>query len=87
MRPTGELHLGPLFGTSPGGPTYLDGPFLDAAGRKAYRQSLLDAYDAIHACAGAGSCYDGGRIVRAEKCIMNAVADIETLALGKGESF
>src|SRR5207248_1666641 len=30
VPPPGELHLGPLFGDSPGGPTYLNEPFLNA---------------------------------------------------------
>jgi hypothetical protein len=37
----GELHLTDLFGTSPGAATYLLEPFLDAAGRREYKQRLL----------------------------------------------
>ena len=85
VPPPGELHLTSLFGDSPGGPTYLSEPFLDAAGRKAYRAALLSAYDAAISCR--ADCDDtSGRLDRVCQCLVNAIADIETLALGKGET-
>src|SRR5439155_23922814 len=79
----GELHLGPLFGDSPGAATYINEPFLNAAGRKKYREALLGAYDELQTCA--GDFDDDGRIKRIGQCITNAVADIDTLILGKGQ--
>jgi hypothetical protein len=83
MPPPGELHLGPLFGTSPGGPTYVNEPFLDKAGRTAYKESLLTAYDQLMSCADDFNAE--GRVARIAKCLTNTVADIETLQLGKQE--
>jgi len=81
--PPGELHLGPLFGDSPGGPTYLAEPFLDQKGRHAYRESLLGAYDTL---AKSGQSFgDMTRIQRIQQCIVNAVADLDTLSLGKNQ--
>ena len=78
------MHLGPLFGTSPGGPTYLSEPFLNKDGRRAYRDALVAAYDAISSCE--TEFADDGRVKRVQRCIVNAIADIETLARGKGEA-
>ena len=50
--------------------------------RKAYRAALLSAYDALQSCA--NDFDDQGRIKRIGQCITNAVADLDTLALGKG---
>jgi hypothetical protein len=83
MPPPGELHLGPLFGNSPGGPTYASEPFLNRDGRKAYKESLLAAYDELMSCR--DQFDDGGRVERIAKCLTNTVADIETLSLGKQE--
>ncbi len=77
----GELHLGPLFGDSPGAATYVNEPFLNKEGRAAYRAALLAAYDTLQSCA--NDFDDGGRIARIGKCLMNAVADVETLESGK----
>ena len=81
VPPPGELHLGPLFGDSPGAATYVNEPFLNPEGRKAYRDALLIAYDTLQACA--NDFDDQGRIGRMSKCIMNTVADVETLQLGR----
>jgi hypothetical protein len=80
----GELHLGPLFGNSPGAATYISEPFLNQAGRKAYRESLLAAHTELISCE--GEFDDRGRTMRMGRCIMNAVADLETFAMGKGET-
>ena len=75
------MHLGPLFGDSPGAATYINEPFLNKDGRKSYRSALLVAYDTLQSCA--NDFDDAGRLARIGKCLMNAVADIETLELGK----
>ena len=75
--------LGPLFGTSPGGPTYVSEHFLNQDGRRAYRASLLAAYDQLASCE--NQFADDGRVRRIQQCIINVVADIETLSLGKGQ--
>ena len=80
----GELHLGPLFGNSPGGPGYLDLPFLDAEGRKAYRDALLAAYDALVSCE--MDLGEEDRVSRLKRCLVNACSDVETLRQGKGET-
>jgi hypothetical protein len=80
----GELHLGPLFGDSPGGATYLSEPFLDRAGRKAFREAMLSVYDLVASCE--SDLPDTQRVGRLKQCIVNTIADIETLQLGKGES-
>src|SRR5262249_42607938 len=82
MPAPGELHLGPASGDSPGAATYVNEPFLNEEGRKAYRAALLVAYDMLQSCA--NDFDDAGRIGRIGKCLMDAVADIETLELGKG---
>jgi hypothetical protein len=84
VPPPGELHLAPLFGDSPGGPTYLSEPFLDREGRKAYREALLAAYSTIESCD--GQFNDDGRIARLKQCLIGAISDLDTLRLGKGES-
>ena len=84
MPAPGELHLGPLFGDSPGAATYLNEPFLDKDGRKAFRDALLISYDEITSCE--SDFDDEGRIGRIKRCLVAALADLETLRLGKGES-
>ena len=65
-------------------PTYLAEPFLNKDGRRAYRAALLSAYDI--AASIQSDFNDGGRLARIAKCLTSAIADIETFALGKGES-
>jgi len=84
VPPPGELHLGPLFGTSPGGPTYVAEPFLNKDGRRAYRDALLAAYDGITSVE--NDFADDGRVKRIQRCLVSAIADVETLAMGKGEA-
>jgi hypothetical protein len=81
--PPGELYLAPLFGDSPGGPVYISEPFLDEKGRGTYRQALLASYDAV--VANRDQFHDGDRIQRLGKCIMNAIADLDTLAMCKNK--
>jgi hypothetical protein len=82
--PPGELHLGPLFGDSPGAPGYIAEPYLNTDGRKAYRQALLAAYDSVAKNAGDFEAED--RVGRLKQCIIQAVADIDTFAAGKGQA-
>src|SRR6185436_6087852 len=71
VPPPGELHLGPLFGDSPGAPTYLSEPFLDRAGRKAFREAMLTVYDLIRDCE--GDLADSARVARLKTCIVNTI--------------
>jgi len=77
--PPGEQHLGPLFGDSPGGPSYLREPFLDEKGRGEYRTRLISLYDGLQSIG--TSFRDEGRIRRMKECIMNVIQELDTIAM------
>ena len=82
--PPGETQLTTLFGESPGPATYLAEPFLDTAGRLAYKQGLLALYKDLSAIE--NDFADEGRIDRIQKCISNVLADINNIGMAKSET-
>jgi hypothetical protein len=73
--PPGELHLTPLFGTSPGAASYLTEPFLDSAGRTAYQRELLSILADISKIK--DQIADKVRLERIKTCLRNTLTDIE----------
>ena len=63
----GELLLTDLFGTEPGPARYLLEPFLDADGRREYRDHLIAILRDLDGLK--SRCDDGGRLARIEKAI------------------
>jgi hypothetical protein len=72
-----------LFGISPGPATYLKEPFLDAAGRKAYRQGLKSILAELPALG--RHCDDGGRLVRIRRGVISTLNLLNTVCYCLGE--
>ncbi len=80
----GELHLTDLFGTAPGPALYLMEPFLNADGRREYKNRLVALLQDL-----AGlevRCDDGGRLARIQKAITVTLTVLDTIRAAKKES-
>src|SRR5262249_45999602 len=73
----GELHLTDLFGTAPGPALYLLEPFLDADGRREYKQRLIAVLQDLVGLE--GRCDDGGRLARIQKAITVTLTMLDTI--------
>lgn len=79
----GELHLTGLFDETPGGANYLLDPYLTAAGRKAYRQELIELLKQVASLR--GQCNDEGRLERIERGLGATLVLVNTIRSAKGE--
>jgi hypothetical protein len=79
----GELHLTSLFGATPNAADYVMEPYLTADGRYAYKQGLVQLYKDIQGIE--QDLDDNGRVSRIKQGIEAALADINNVALAKGE--
>jgi hypothetical protein len=80
----GELHLTDLFGTAPGPALYLMEPFLNAEGRREYKDRLIAM---IRDLAGLEArCDDGGRIARIQKAMTVTLTVLDSIRAAKKES-
>jgi hypothetical protein len=75
----GELLLSDLFGTEPGPARYLLEPFLDAGGRREYREHLVAILRGLDGLK--SRCDDGGRLARMEKAITVTLTMLWTLSM------
>ena len=82
--PPGEVHLTTLLGVSPGPATYLTEPFLDTEGRIAYKEGLVSILKDISKIE--NDFRDEGRIKRIQKCISNALVDVNTIGMVNNET-
>lgn len=82
--PPGEVHLTTIKGDTPGPAVYLTEPFLDTEGRMAYKQGLVSILKDILKIE--NDFRDGGRIKRIQKCIHNALLDINNIGMAKNET-
>lgn len=80
----GEFVVSRLFDTEPGAAFYLMDPFLDAAGRKAYKQGLISILEDLPKLA--GQCDDGGRLKRIKRAATITINLINTIAACQSES-
>ena len=72
-----------LFGTAPGPAAYLREPYLDAAGRKAYKAGLCEILKDLPQLA--EQCDDDGRIKRIQSGIIVTLTMLATVMLCQGE--
>jgi hypothetical protein len=79
----GELHLTDLFGTAPGPATYLMEPFLDAGGRREYKERLIAVLRDLDDLE--GRCDDRGRLARIQKAITVTLTLLDTIRAAKKE--
>lgn len=79
----GELYLTSMPGSTPGPAIYLIEPFLDTAGRLAYKQGLISLFKDLQKIQ--VDFEDRGRIARIQKCIANVLLSIDDIARAKGE--
>jgi len=79
----GEFCVGALLNTSPDAALFLAEPFLDAAGRTAYRQALKKALGELPGLA--GELDDAGRLERMTRCLALTHHLLATLMMAKGE--
>jgi hypothetical protein len=77
FRPPGELYLTTQFGTSPGPATYLMEPFLDDAGRQAYKKELRSMLKDLVQIE--DQFADDGRIARIKRGITAALVDVNDI--------
>jgi hypothetical protein len=79
----GELHLIPLFGSTPGPAIYLMEPFLNAQGRFKYKEGLIGTLKDIDAIE--TEFNDDGRIARIKRGISETLVDINNIGRAKDE--
>ena len=80
----GELHLASLFGASPNAADYLFEPYLDTEGRYAYKQTVVGLLKELTGVS--DQFADDGRILRIKYGLEAVLADINNIALAKGEN-
>ncbi|MBN2292329.1 MAG: hypothetical protein JXM70_07885 [Pirellulales bacterium] len=82
----GEFYLNEkLYGKSPGPAGYLIEPYLNAAGRKAYREGLVSILKELPVIK--GSFDDTGRIAKIRRAVIVTLNLINTICQCKGESW
>jgi hypothetical protein len=79
----GELHLTDLFGTAPGPALFLLEPYLDAEGRRDYRQRLIAILQDLMSMA--GQFDDHGRLAGIQRAITLTLTMLDTIRSARKE--
>ena len=79
----GELYLTSMPGATPGPAIYLMEPFLDTAGRLAYKRGLISLLTDLQKIQ--TQFEDQGRVARIQQCITNVLLSIDDIARAEGE--